>query len=215
METTHRSRLLLLPGLLLALCAAVSAASPAAASLSGRELAAALEGGGYVILMRHASSPPSPPEPSQAAADNLRHERQLDVAGRDAALAMGDALHRLRIPIGKVLSSPAYRALETARLARLGEPQTLVELGDAGQSRGTAGRGRGGWLRAQVAQAPDPGTDTIIVTHAPNIGEAFPAALADLAEGGALIFHPDGHGGAALVARVNIGDWPRMAAAPP
>jgi len=31
---------------------------------------------------------------------------------------MGDTFRRLRIPVGQVLSSPTYRALETARLAQ-------------------------------------------------------------------------------------------------
>ena len=51
--------------------------------------------------------------------DNVPPERQLDEKGRTTAAAMGDALRRLKIPIGEVLTSPAYRARETARLARL------------------------------------------------------------------------------------------------
>jgi phosphohistidine phosphatase SixA len=208
MHNTLRCRqrsLLSLPTLWL-LCAA-----SAAVSLSGRDLTAALQHGGYVILMRHASSPATPPEPAQADAGNVHHERQLDEAGRASARAMGDALRRLRIPIGQVLSSPTYRALETARLADLTAVQTYAELGDAGQSMAADPSGTGGgWLRGKVAQAPKAGTDTLIITHSPNISEAFPKKGADLAEGEALIFRPDGQGGAALVARVKIQDWPRL-----
>jgi len=39
----------------------------------------------------------------------------------------------------------------------------------------------------------------------------YSAALTD---GEALIFHPDGHGEAIMVARVKIDEWPHMAAAP-
>jgi hypothetical protein len=73
---------------------------------------------------------------------------------------------------------------------------------------------RGKWLRLQVAMGPAPGTDTVLVTHLPNIKEAFPADTAGLQDGAALIFQPDGHGGAQLVARVAIQEWPRLAAAP-
>jgi phosphohistidine phosphatase SixA len=199
---------LVLPTLLV-LCA-----TTATTFLTGKDLTAALHGGGYVILMRHASSPLTPPDPAQADPANLNHERQLDEVGRASAGAMGQAFRQLRIPIGQVLSSPTYRALETARLADLEPVQTFAQLGDAGKSMTPdAGGTRGAWLRAQVAQAPKAGRNTLIITHAPNIREAFPTEGADLADGEALIFRPDGQGGASLVARVKIQDWPRLAEA--
>ena len=212
MDTTPRcrQRLLLAMPALLVLCAAGSPAS-----LTGKDLTAALHRGGYVILMRHASSPGTPPDPAQADPENPRHERHLDETGRTSARAMGDAFHRLRIPIAQVLSSPTYRALETVRLADFGPVQSYDQLGDTGQNMAPESSStRGGWLRGKVAQAPRAGTDTLIITHAPNIREAFPSEGADLAEGQALIFRPDGHGSASLVARVKIQDWPRLAAAP-
>jgi hypothetical protein len=77
---------------------------------------------------------------------------------------MGKALRDLRIPIGNVLSSPTYRALETVRLAQFGAPQTFVELGDNGQSMqgGTAAQAE--WLRKQLAHFRT-GTNTIVATH--------------------------------------------------
>ena len=212
MDTALRCRQRLRLGVpaLVVLCAAGSLAS-----LTGKDLTAALQRGGYVILMRHASSPGAPPDPAQADPENPRHERQLDETGRASARAMGDAFHRLRIPIAQVLSSPTYRALETAQLGDFGPVQSYDQLGDAGQNMTPDSSGtRGGWLRGKVAQAPRAGTDTLIITHAPAIREAFPSEGADLAEGEALIFRPDGHGSASLVARVKIQDWPRLAAAP-
>ena len=192
MDTTLGCRHRILPALatVLALCAAASTASPA-----GKDLLAALQQGGCVILMRHARSPGAPPDAAEADPDNVRHERQLDEAGRASARAMGDAFRRLRIPIGDVLSSPAYRALETARLAGFGAARPYSQLGDAGPgTTADPGGANGAWLRGKVAQAPRVGTDTLIVTHAPNIKAAFPDQSSDLAEGEALIFRPDGHG---------------------
>ncbi|HTV80205.1 MAG TPA: histidine phosphatase family protein [Steroidobacteraceae bacterium] len=195
----------LLPAL--ALCAGAGAAS-----LSGPQLVAAIDGGGYVILMRHAQSPRTPPDAATADPRNIRRERQLDETGRATARAMGDALRQLRLPVGKVLSSPTYRALETARLARLPKPETFDELGDAGNSMSADLTGkRAAWLRARVAQVPKAGTDTLIITHYPNISEAFPDDARDLSEGEALIFHPDAKGAGALLGRVKIEDWPRLA----
>ena len=181
----------------------------AAALLEGKQLTAALSAGGYVILMRHASSPSTPPTADQAAPGNVSHERQLDERGRASARAMGEALRHLKVPVGKVLSSTAYRALETAALAQFPEPHTYDDLVEAARDPERAGS-----LRAQVALLPDAGTNSVIITHYPNIADAFPADAKDLAEGEALIYRPDGHGKSALVARVKIDDWPKLAAAP-
>ena len=89
-------------------------------TLTGAKLVQALQHGGYVIVMRHASSPQQPPAKENADPDNPGDERQLDARGMATAVAMGDAVRSLKIPIGEVLSSPAYRALETIKLARLG-----------------------------------------------------------------------------------------------
>jgi phosphohistidine phosphatase SixA len=184
-------------------------------TLSGKELVSTLRMGGYVIVMRHASSPRTPPDPGQANADNIQHERQLDETGRSTALALGQAMRQLHIPIGQVLSSPTYRALETIRLAKLGQPMTFPELGDSGQSMQADTTGtRAAWIIATAATPPAAGTNTLMVTHFPNIMEAFPQYSAALTDGEALIFHPDGHGEAIMVARVKIDEWPHMAAAP-
>jgi phosphohistidine phosphatase SixA len=182
-----------------------------AQTLSTDSVAAALRAGGYVIVMRHASSPSRPPDAALANADNQQLERQLDEAGRASARDMGEALRRLQIPIGSVLSSPTYRALETVRLARLGEARTHSELGDSGASMQAQSDGkRGAWLRARTAESPQPGLNTVIVTHYPNIMEAFPTSAAGLTDGEALVFRPDGHGDASLVARVKIEAWKDM-----
>jgi phosphohistidine phosphatase SixA len=180
-----------------------------AQSLSGDALIESLRRGGYVIAMRHASSPRETPGAKTANPDNLKKERQLDEEGRATAAAMGKALRQLRIPIGEILSSPTYRALETIRLAGLGNPKTVAELGDGGQNMQAASDAQAVWLRNQVKQFPV-GANTLIITHFPNLSRAFPQWTNGLADGEALIFGPDGKGGATLVARVQIGEWPKM-----
>jgi phosphohistidine phosphatase SixA len=66
-------------------------------------------------------------------ADNTKLQRQLDEAGRRGAAAMGEAIRALRIPIGAVLTSPTYRALQTVKHAGVGEPTVIEELGDRGK----------------------------------------------------------------------------------
>ena len=186
-----------------------SAGTANAQDLRGEALVKALQKGGYVLVMRHASSPRELPPKQTANADNSKLERQLDENGRKSAVAMGRALRDLRIPIGDVLSSPTYRALETVRLAQFGTPHTLGELGDNGQSMQGGTPAQATWLQKQVAQFPT-GSNTIVVTHLPNIAGAFPQFASSMADGEALIFGPDGKGQAILVARVKIEEWPMM-----
>jgi len=177
--------------------------------LTGEGLVKALRQGGYVIAMRHASSPSEPPDAKAANPDNINRERQLDQQGRSTAIAMGKALRELKIPVGEVLSSPTYRALETVRLAELGNPSPVPELGDNGRGMQVSTEGQAAWLRSRVTQFPAR-TNTFIVTHFPNMSRAFPQLAANLADGEALIFGPDGKGRATLVARVKIEEWPQM-----
>ena len=188
-----------------------SAGMARAEPLSGAALVEALRQGGYVLLMRHASSPLAPPVAGAVEPDNTRLERQLDDKGRTTARAMGMAIKVLLIPIKEVWSSPTYRALETVRLAALPQPTTAAELGDGGQSMRAVAGNQGAWIREKVAQEPRVGTDTVIVTHFPNILEAIGNRASGLADGEALVFHPDGTGAPAIVARVKIGDWPALA----
>jgi|SRR5579871_242000 len=203
-----QSRVLAIKPLALS-CLLLAPVAGSAQTLSGEALVRALRQGGYVIVMRHASSPREAPAKAAANPDNVKVERQLDEAGRATAAAMGKALRDLKIPIGSVLSSPTYRALETIRLEQLPNPQTFPELGDNGQSMGVSSEAQAAWLQKQAAQFPK-GTNTLIVTHFPNISRAFPQSSSGLADGEALIFGPDGKGGATLVARVKIEDWPGM-----
>src|SRR5713226_9746024 len=166
-----------------------------AQTLRGEALVKALRQGGYVIVMRHTSSPRDAPDKQTANADNVNRERQLDEEGRSTAMAMGKALSELKIPVGEVLTSPTYRALETVRYAQLGAPQPFAELGDNGQSMQGGTAAQAAWLQKKVTQFPK-GVNTILVTHLPNLTGAFPQWAAGVADGEALVFGPDGKGGA-------------------
>lgn len=187
----------------------LAAAAASGQSLSGKALVKALRKGGYIIAMRHTSSPQNPPDAQTANPDNVQRERQLDEEGRATATAMGKALRELKIPIGDVLASPTYRALETVRYAQFGAPRTYAELGDNGRSMQGGTAAQAAWLEKQATQFPK-GTNTILVTHLPNLTGAFPQWAAGMADGEALILGPDGKGGTALVAKVKVDEWPKM-----
>ena len=176
-----------------------------AQELTGSVLVGALRTGGYVIVVRHARSPRQAPDARTANPDNTTRERQLDATGRADAISMGKAMRALRIPIGRVLTSPAYRALETVRLAQWTQAEIIPELGDRGQSMQGVTAVESRWLQDQVAQFQN-GTNTIIVTHLPNITQAFPSD-ADVEDGDALVFGPSAGNKVAVVGRIKASEW--------
>jgi phosphohistidine phosphatase SixA len=180
-----------------------------AQTLAGSELVAALRKGGYVIVVRHARSPREAPDERTANADNATRERQLDEGGRADAMAMGKAMRELRIPIGTVLTSPTYRARETVRLAQWEKAVVVPELGDRGQSMQGVTEVEGAWLRNRVTQFPT-GTNTIIVTHLPNITRAFPQDAQGIEDGDALVFGRNSQSASAVVGRIKISEWPSL-----
>jgi len=197
-----------------AIIAGSAIAGSQAQPLSGNALIAGLRQGGYVLVMRHAHSPEARPDKAAADPENTNLERQLDQVGRDTAVAMGEAIKKLGIPLGDVLSSPTYRALETVRLASFGRAQTFPELGDGGQSMQRIAESPADWLRKRAGEEPRAGTDTVMVTHLPNLMAAFGGAAKGAVDGEALVFRPDGKGAAELLARVKIEEWPAWAKQP-
>jgi phosphohistidine phosphatase SixA len=189
-----------------------------AQQLQGKALVKALQQGGYVIVMRHASSPAEKPDKQLADPENIHAERQLDEQGRNSATAFGKALRDLKIPIGEVLSSPAYRARETAHYAQLPDPRIVPELGDnpqppqdASQSMRASSQRQMVWLQREVARFPK-GSNTILITHMPNITAAFPSASVRFSDGEAIIFGPAAKGVATPIARIKINEWPNLKA---
>lgn len=188
----------------LLLCVALMGTAASAQALSGAALVSALQRGGYVLVMRHARSPQVPPTRQAADPGNTTLERQLDDAGREGAGAMGRALRALRVPLGEVATSPAFRARQTAELAGLTGAQVIVELGDNGQSMQGVTEAQGVWLRDRAGR-PAASTNTLLITHSPNLARAFPD-LGTVADGEVIIFGPAGR----LAGRVRIEEWPGL-----
>jgi phosphohistidine phosphatase SixA len=170
-------------------------------------LVTALKQGGNVLVIRHARSPSTLPDERTAEPDNPRRERQLDAAGKEGATAMGAAIKRLGIPVGEVLVSPLYRARQTARFAQLPNPQIHEELSFGGTAMTElVTPAQAAWLKARAAVPPRSG-NTFIITHSPNLAQAFPDLTPVLSDGEAAVYVPDGRGGARLLGRVKIEDW--------
>jgi hypothetical protein len=65
-------------------------------------------------------------------------------------------------------------------------------------------------MRKLAATMPAKGTNTLVVSHKPNIMDAFGKDWFDVREGEASIFKPDGNGKSVLVGRVQAAQWAEM-----
>jgi phosphohistidine phosphatase SixA len=175
------------------------------------EAVKALRAGGHVIVFRHGAT-----HQDQADTDPLNHanvdkQRHLNDSGRALARAIGDSLRKLNIPVGQVQTSLFHRAIETGTLLGFGAPATSIDITEGGQVvTPTENNRRATALRKLAGTAPPAGTNVIIVSHKPNIMDAFGKDWFDVREGEASVFKPDGNG-YRLVARVQAADWSKLA----
>src|SRR5256886_10647306 len=167
-----------------------------------------LRAGGHVIVVRHGATHADQADTDPLNLDNVAKQRQLNDKGRADARAFGEALKQSGVPIGKVYSSRFQRAVETARLIGGKDPETTNDVTEGGQvvSPNENAR-RMQALRAMAARVPEPGTNTLIVTHKPNILDAFGKDWFDIREGEASVFKPDGNGGYKPVVRIKADEW--------
>lgn len=66
-------------------------------------------------------------------------------------------------------------------------------------------------LRKLTAMPPPAGANVILVSHKPNIMDAFGKDWFDIREGEASVFKPDGSGDYKLLVRVQAGEWSKLA----
>ena len=142
---------------------------------------------------------------------NVAKQRQLNDNGRTLARQMGDAIRKLKIPVGQVTTSQFNRAVETGTLLGFGAVTSTADVTEGGLvvSPNENSR-RAQAMRKLAATVPPAGSNAVIVTHKPNIMDAFGKDWFDVKEGEASIFKADGSG-AKLVARVQAADWAKLA----
>src|ERR1700749_4324842 len=187
-------------------------AAPAARA-DDKDLAQALRAGGLVLVVRHGATFPDQADTDPLNFDNIAAQRDLNDKGKMLAKQFGDSLRQVGVPVGKVYTSKYNRGYETAVLAGFKDIEKTAYLTEGGLvvSPNENNR-RPEAFRALLATPPQAGTNTILVTHYPNIIAALGKDWFDVKEGEASIFRPD-NGSYALVARVQMEEWPRIAAA--
>jgi phosphohistidine phosphatase SixA len=184
-----------------------------AAHADERDIAQALRAGDLVIVVRHGATFPDQADTAPIDFNNIAAQRNLNDKGKALAKTFGDALRQAGVPIGKVYTSKFNRAYETAVIAGFKDIEKTTDLTEGGLivSPNENSR-RAEAFRKMLATAPVLHTNTILITHQPNIVAALGKDWFDVKEGEASIFRP-ADGSYKLVARVQMDEWPHIAMA--
>jgi phosphohistidine phosphatase SixA len=177
------------------------------------ELAQLLRAGGTVIVLRHGATHADQADTDPLNHGNLAQQRQLNAKGEEAAKAFGEAFRRMGAPVSKAITSQFNRAYQTAKLAGFANVEKTLDVTEGGLvvSPNENNR-RAAAFRKLASTVPPAGSNVVIVSHKPNIIDAFGKDWFEIKEGEATIFKPDG-AAYKVIARVQMDEWPRIAAA--
>lgn len=167
-----------------ALAVLLLAAAPASAQDADAAWAA-LAGDGAVAIIRHAKAPGPSPDPPGARLADCATQRNLSPEGRAQAAKLGAAWRARRAKLGKAISSPWCRCIDTARLMGLGEPAIDHALYNL-LARPPDRDAKVAAFRKLIREWKGPGT-LVLVTH----GISMRAAVGtEGGEGGIVVVRP-------------------------
>jgi len=169
--------------------------------------------GGYVIVFRHGATHQDQADTDPLNPANVAQQRQLNDQGRALARSIGESMRKLKIPVSQVHTSLFNRAVETGKLLGFGEVTSSPDFSEGGLVvTPIENDRRAAAMRKLAATVPPAGSNVVIVSHKPNILDAFGKDWFDVSEGEASVFKPDGSG-YKLVARVKADQWEKLARA--
>ena len=166
-----------------------------------------------MIVVRHGATNPDQADTDPLNPENIAKQRQLSAKGEEAAKALGAAFKQMGVPVSKVITSQFNRAYQTAKLAGFDNVDKSADVTEGGLvvSPNENNR-RAAAFRKLAITAPPTGTNIVVVSHKPNIIDAFGKDWFEVKEGEATIFKPDGTS-YKVIARLQMDEWTRIATA--
>jgi phosphohistidine phosphatase SixA len=171
----------------------------------------ALRQGGHVIVFRHGATYSDQADTDPLNPANVGKQRQLDDEGRALAKSIGESMRKLGIPVGQVQTSMFQRAVDTGTLLGFAEVKASRDITEGGLVvTPNENNRRAAAFRKLVGVPPMAGSNVVIVSHKPNIMDAFGKDWFDVREGEASVFKPDGNGGYKLIVRIQANEWGKL-----
>src|ERR1044072_6340412 len=87
-----------------------------------------LRAGGHVIVFRHGATHQDQADTDPLNITNVAKQRQLNDQGRALAREIGEAMRKLKIPVGQVITSQFNRAVETGTLLGFGAVSSTADI---------------------------------------------------------------------------------------
>ena len=155
---------------------------------------------GHIILLRHSNAPGNATERDDMDFKDCSQQRNLDAEGRAQAARIGDEFRKHKIRQVRLISSQYCRAVDTAKLTKLG-PVTqnpalnLVYLANPIAMRQAGEKGR------ELLKKLPTGQLTIVVSHVTNI-QAIGGG--ELASGQMAVVHLDKSGAVVVDGTITV-----------
>jgi phosphohistidine phosphatase SixA len=167
-------------------------------SLADEALWSLLQGGGQVVLIRHALTTPGVGDPPGMRLGDCDTQRNLNEAGRVQARQLGEVLRSRGVVVGRLLSSPWCRCIETTQLAFGQTPELVPALGNLFDRPERVAR-QVAELKPLVSQTPVRG-NTVLMSHGSTILAltGISPATAEL-----VVLTPQGSGGFTVAGRLS------------
>lgn len=193
--------------------ASASASVPAfVEKLATKKLLDEVRKGGFVLYMRHGNTDNSRPDAvPKIDLNDCSTQRPLSDEGRKVATQVGKYLREAKIPVGEVIHSPMCRARESAQLAfaYLGD-KLRPEAGLTYSSNLTTEDKKPvlAMTRLLVSTPVAPGTNRVLVAHAPNMADLMGYFVKP--EATVVILRPLGEGRFEYLASIHPTLWPAL-----
>ena len=175
-------------------------ACPATHALAADDVWALLKKPGHVVLLRHSNAPGSQTESDDMNFKDCSIQRNLDAAGKAQAARIGDAFRKHGIAKLQLIASQYCRAIETAKLTRLGPVSenpvlNLVYVADLVAKNAALKKS------VELIRKIPPKQLTMLVTHVGNI-QAI--ASTSLESGEMVVVHLDKSGAVVVDGKIIV-----------
>jgi len=177
--------------------------------VNASEAISALQQGGHVVYLRHSTTDRGTEDQDPVDYLNPGTQRNITPEGREGMMALGKAVRQLGIHVGKVVSSPFCRAVESSWYA-FGKGELNNDLAFALGTTEVEAKRLGTSLKQMMLVPPAPGMNNIFVSHSANLKEA--TSVWPKEEGVAIVFKPTPTGELTYIGEIPLREWSSLAA---